>query len=373
VHDENGSYKQLFEHLNHKGVASIDQALLEMKMIPLHSSLEEFLAPPNIRNIRNYVFQSEGKEKISGKKKSSQISPSLQEGMSTLMNEAINYNKKIVEDEAGTGSFFEILENVKDFYELWLRYNKRKTVPLWMKDAETILPLKAKNESNVEICIYSTFLTLDMLLTNHTISKLSSFDELLLAKPITQILTQLAEENEARAITQLIKSLIIFNDELKSIKIKVKKKKKKEDQTQVKKYRSPLNKIPFSELLINQNISNYLSVNRFGDITYFNKESFENLIEWLYQLVVVQSFSSYKKDLNKLKDNNAKKGITKKKLTKQDLERELMNSIKGSFLSAKNLKWLAEESGYDLTKFSSSLINIKKRNDISRKKENNEI
>ncbi len=134
-----------------------------------------------------------------------------------------------------------------------------------------------------------------------------------------------------------------------------------------------MNKIHFSGLLINQNVSNFLNVNKFGDITYFNKERFENLIEWLYELVAVQSFSSYKKSLKELKDKNTKKGKTKTKLTKQDLERELINSIKGSFLSAKNLKWLADESGYDLTKLSSSLINIKKRNIKYRKEENNEI
>jgi glycosidase len=357
VYDETFSYKKLFEHLNGKGVASIDEALLEMKMIPLHSALEEFLAPPNIRDIRNYIFQSDKEEKTLKKKKSQQISPSIEDGFSSLMNETTKYNMKIDEDDAESKSFFQILENVKDFYILWWRYNKRKTVPRWMKQAETILPIKIKNESDVEVCIYSTFLTLNSLLTNHTASKLFSFDELLLAKPLIQILTQQAEEDEVREFTQLIKSLIVFNDELKNIKIKIKKK-KKEDSTFVKKYRSPLYRINFSELLMNENVSRFLNVNKFDDITYFNKEKFENLVEWLYQLVAVQSFSSYKRVLKNQKDKNTKKGTTKKKLTKQDLERDLINSIKGSFLSAKNLKWLAEESGYDLTKFSSSLINI---------------
>jgi len=357
VYDSSGSYKKLFEHLNGKGVASIDEALHEMIMIPLHSALEEFLAPPNIRDIRNYIFPSDGEEKTQKKKKGQQISPSIEDGFSSLINESIKYNKKKVEDDVNSNSFFQILENVKGFYEVWLRYNKRKAVPQWMKEAELILPLTTNNESNVEMCIYSTFLTLESLLLNHTESKLISFDELLLTKPLTQILTQHAEEEEARTITQLIKSLIVFNAELKGIKIKIKKK-KKEDSTQVKKYRSALYKIHFSELLMNNNVSTFLNVNRFDDITYFNKEKFESLIDWLYQLVAVQSFSSYKEALNNQKDKNAKKVTTKKKLTKQDLERELINSIKGSFLSAKNLKWLAEESGYDLTKFSSSLINI---------------
>jgi hypothetical protein len=372
VYDETGSYKKLAEHLNGKGVASIDEALLEMEMIPLHSALEVFLAPPNIREIRNYVFQTEEKEGKRGKQKSPQISPLIQDGMSSLMNETIKYNKIIVEDDIESESFFEILENVKEFFKLWWRYNKRKTVPQWIKDAETILPLNAKNESNFEICIYSSFLTVDNILTNHTANRLNNFDKLLLAKPVTQILTQHAEEDEVRASTQLIKSLIVFNDELKSINIKIKRKKNK-DKTRVKKNRSPLNKIPFSELLINENVSNFLHINTFDNITYFNKENFENLIEWLFQLVVIQSFSIFKKTLSNVKDKNLKRENSNKKLTKQDLERELLISIKGSFLSAKNLKWLAEESGYDLTKFSSSLINIKKRNNIARKEENNEI
>lgn len=372
VYDETGSYKKLFEHLNGKGVASIDEALLEMEMIPFHSALVEFLAPPNIREIRNYVFQSGEKEKTRKKKKTPQISPSIQDGMSSLINETLKYNKRILKDDIDTKSFFEILENVKDFYEMWKRYSKRKTVPRWMTDADAFLPLSTKNGSNIEICIYSSFLTINSLLTNHSTNRLNNFDELLLAKPLTQILTQHGEEDEARTNAQLIKSLIVFNDALKHIKIKIKRK-KKDDKAKFKKNRSPLNKIHFSDLLINQSVSDFLNVNKFGDITYFNKERFENLIDWLYQLVAVQSFSSYKKSLNKLKDKNLKKEKTKKKFTKQDIERELINSIKGSFQSAKNLKWLAEESGYDLTKLSSSLINIKKRINKQPKEENNEM
>jgi len=219
-----------------------------------------------------------------------------------------------------------------------------------------ILPLNTKNVSDVEICVYSAFLTLDSLLRNNTESKLIGFDEFLLAKPLTQIITQY-EDDDARAIIQLIKSLIVYNAELESIKIVIKKK-KKEDKKQIKKNRSSLYKINFSELLMNENVSRFLDVNKFDSITYINKEKFENLVDWLYQIVAVQSFSSYKKALSSLKDKNTKKATSKKKLTKQNLERELINVIKGSYLSAKNLKWLASESGYDLTRFSSSLINI---------------
>ena len=99
-------------------------------------------------------------------------------------------------------------------------------------------------------------------------------------------------------------------------------------------------------------------MNQFAGITYFDRERFENLVEWLFQLIVIKSFSLYEKELTTGKE---KKKKSKKSLNKQELERLLLNAIKSCFASAQNLTWLAEESGYDVEKFSNSLINLKKK------------
>jgi glycosidase len=372
IYDETGVYKELYSNLNGRGVASIQEAILEMKMIPLHSALEEFLAPPNIRKIRNYIFESNDKKSSKQKKINSQISPSIKEGIDLLLTEMGNYNSHISSGDDKKNSLIKKLEITKDFYELWFRYKKRKTIPKWMKDADLLLPLNSVIENNTAICIYTSLLTIENIVTNNTKERIDNFDELLLDKPLTRILSQHSTEDKAWSFTLLLKSLIVFNDELGHIKIKIKSK-RKNSNGELKKNRSALNKLPLSELFEDKSVSKYLNVNTFGDITYFNKENFEELIKWLYQIIVFLSFSSYNKTLLKLKNKNKKNVKSKKQVSKQNLERELMNSIKSTYLSAKNLTWLAEESGYGLTKFKNRIIKIKKKKSNKRKDEDNEI
>jgi glycosidase/uncharacterized protein (UPF0335 family) len=372
IYDETGAYSELYHSLNGRGVSSIQEAILEMKMIPLHSALEEFLAPPNIRKIRNYIFKSNDIRSSKQKKESSQISSSIKEGVDLLRTEMTNYNSKIMPGDDKKNSLLKKLEITKDFYELWFRYKKRKTIPKWMKDADLLLTLNSGIQNNTSICIYSSLLTIENIVTNHATERIDNFDELLLDKPFARILSQHSVEDKAWSFTMLLKSLIVFNDELRHIKIKIKRK-PKDNRKNLKKNLSALNKLPLSDLLIEKNVSKYLNVNTFADITYFNKENFEDLIKWLYQIIVFLSFSSYKKALLKLKDKNKNNVKSKKQISKQNLERELMNSIKSTYLSAKNLIWLAEESGYDLTKFRNRIIKIKKKKSNKRKDEDNEI
>ena len=66
-----------------------------------------------------------------------------------------------------------------------------------------------------------------------------------------------------------------------------------------------------------------------------------------------------------LKTKKQKTTKPKKQVTKQDLDRELINTVKNSFLSAKKIMWLAEEAGYDLMKFSNGMIQINKKSRIN--------
>lgn len=357
VYDIDGKYEILNLHLNGRGVVSIDDALLEMHMTPLHSALEELLAPPNIRKIRNYIFQSEGNVKVNKKIKDQPVSNSIKYGVSALINEMKKYKSGIANNGKLEKSLNNKLKNTREFYRLWNRYNNRKTVTKWMMNASLYLPLQIVKKNNLEICVYFAFIISDNMLSNKTNDKINNFDNLILSKPMVQIFNNQAEEDVAHSNTQLIQTLIRFNSELNNIKIKFKKNKKVE-KAKINKQRGTLHQLPFSELLKDENVSSFLKVNQFAGITYFNKERFENLVEWLFQLIVIKSFSLYEKELASSKE---KKKKSKKSLTKQELERLLLNVIKSCFASAQNLTWLAEESGYDLEKFSNSLINLKKK------------
>lgn len=357
VYDEVGEYRQLYSYLNGRGVVSIEDALKEQKMAPLHSALQEFLSPPNIRKIRNYLFHSGGKETVQERRiKDTEISTSINEGLSVLVNELNNYDFKFPSYEDISSLFNSSLKSGNAFYELWIRHSNRKLVPQWMLDANYFLPLKIENKDNSIVCLYTVFITISTLLSNGSTEVANKFDMLLLAKPIIDILNHHGNENESKANASLIKALLIFYAEINELRIIINK---KNDNKNRRKTRGTLNNLSFSDLLLDKDVSSYLLVNKFNEITYFNKERFETLIKWVYLLTVLLSYSYYDEAL--LKSKKQKENVTKGRVTKQDLDRELINSVKSSYLSTKRIIWLAEESGYDLVKFSNSLIQVRKK------------
>ncbi|MEJ2494802.1 MAG: hypothetical protein P8Y79_10805, partial [Ignavibacteriaceae bacterium] len=194
-------------------------------------------------------------------------------------------------------------------------------------------------------------------LPDGTNNRIKDFDNFLLSKPLLKIFSQHTDEEESRINAQLVKVLIRFYEELNSVNVKIKWRKKGENISRTQKGRATLNNLPLSELLHDDNISSFLNVNEFGGITYFNKEKLEKIIDWFYQLMVFKAYSIYKESLLK---SRKRKGSPGTNVSKQSLERSLFNQVKNSYNSAVNIKWLAEESGYNLHKFSNSLISVKK-------------
>jgi len=125
-----------------------------------------------------------------------------------------------------------------------------------------------------------------------------------------------------------------------------------------------LHKLPFFILLRDINVSGFLNMNTFEGKTYFSKESFEELVHWLHELTILKIFSSFERASTKLKVTKEKSKI---QLNKQTLERILLGEIKMSFTSAKDLLQLAEDTGYDVDKFTNKLIKVKKKNNVNRK------
>ncbi|MFI5237560.1 MAG: alpha-amylase family glycosyl hydrolase, partial [Ignavibacteriales bacterium] len=68
VYDVDGKFEKLYHLLNGKGVVSIDEALKEMELLPLHSKYEDFFSSDNLDKIKTYLVSKPEK-----KKKSSEI------------------------------------------------------------------------------------------------------------------------------------------------------------------------------------------------------------------------------------------------------------------------------------------------------------
>ena len=373
VYDVFGNYEKLYHHLNGRGVISIDEAMVELDLIPLHSALEELLAPPNIRKIRNYIFQSGGEGKIRKtkkkkkkpiKKKESTISNSITDGVSVLIKQIQSYDERDINEERIEKSLKNHLTSAREFYYFWKRFNNRKNVPNWMKEADLFIPLHPDDKNNIAICVYSTLILFDLILTNGRHEILQHYKNLILSKPLVKIFNHHTEEDVSLKNVQLITSLINFNNELKKKKVnikwnKVQKPKNANDKQAI------LNRLPFSLLLNDNYVSTFLNVNTYEDITYFSKERFQELAHWLNELMILKLFSSYEKALAKLRGTKAK---SKKHINKQDLERILLAEIKRSFITTKKIVQSAEDTGYDLNEFSNSLTTVNRKSSTKKLK-----
>ncbi|MEJ2195744.1 MAG: hypothetical protein P8X73_12920 [Ignavibacteriaceae bacterium] len=222
-----------------------------------------------------------------------------------------------------------------------------------MKEANLFIPLHPENKNNVQICVYSSLIIFDQILTNSTQSIHYNYEKFFLSKPLVRILSQHTGEDDSYKNVQMIEALINFNHELKKIKSLVKWQRLPgtilvgEDSGIF--YQLPLN-ILFQE----KNVSSFLNVNVFEGITYFSKERFELLIYWLSELIILRLFSFYEIESAKLMDTKYNSNSI---LKKPALERILLTEIKKNYESAKQLIQLAEVMKYDLNKFINNLKN----------------
>ena len=114
-------------------------------------------------------------------------------------------------------------------------------------------------------------------------------------------------------------------------------------------------------MLLGENvIRNFLQVNEFGGVTYFNKERFDEFINWLALLTSIE--------LNSLLMNNEDASWRRKTL--KEKESYTFTIIRKNTEWLLSLKTLAIDSGYDFNKFLSYQDNINKMND---EKNNNEV
>jgi len=210
-----------------------------------------------------------------------------------------------------------------------------------MKSCDEILPVNSKVLTDRE---YLTFVNL--ILLRQLFNKKSDnekihivFDDLLLSKPVTNIFQK---QPNAGSIHQRIESLKILLmgfllDKNKSrkktpVKKSVPKSLKSDDKSDA--FSS------FRSLLEEQNVHNFLRVNEFEGTTYFNKERFEELLQWILLLNLTHSPS------HKVGNQN-----TESEKIKSESDKELLTFSKNIYERFIELIDKAEQCGYDFNKF----------------------
>jgi glycosidase len=341
VYDSTGEYKNLKHHLGGNGVPSIDQLRIELKLRPIHEayynifdnvlfdSIDEYLSGERIKDfsekekfVTNRYQYFLGQVKYWYNQKSDLISMTdeFRKGIYSIRD--LN---DLIEDEG-----FEIEGN-----EL-LTEEFRRSV---------LISRTANYHQN--LLLYMIWLSINNIGSLFDAKEvgeksLSVMDDLLLYYPMRKIMRRLGRsEFEIDSEIALLKVLTRFNslnlqvsqmhyDLLHDEKVFL------SDKTAVKK----LGKNE-AEILINLlndfEVRDLIGANRYDGVWYYSKENFEDLLDWLMTLDIINY-------IEKAEDKSANNG-------------KLVAFIKDIFHLNKELKEISSRSGYRLETLKENILN----------------
>ncbi len=362
IYDASGRYMLLYNHLNGKGVSSVEEAINEMDLIPLHSSIEDLFSLDNLEKFRNYLLAS---SKTKRKKQDDiKLPPAIINAFENVVAQINKTSEFEIDSEQKLEKFTSAMRTTCSFYQFWIRINKRKNVTKWIQGTNLKLPVNDQLNFGTDLLLLFLYVAL-----NHAIPKKKAdrivineiCNDMMLSKVINNLFSNLDEEENYLQKTELAENLLfynlIFKDNLKTGS-KKKSKKKKEDNTQ-----NYLTKLPVSVLLNNNIVLKFLHVNMYEGITYFNKERFQLLLNWVLLISELINYTNLEKLF--LEEKASRKISPGAKPSSQNFERKFLRSTKEIFITFANLAALAEDLSFDLTKLKKEL---KRRNKVKKQK-----
>jgi len=255
-------YAQLTGYLNGRGVPSIEAALKETFLSPVHDAFRELIASDFLKECE-MEMEEPGLEKLSRQ---------FEGNLDWFLKEIRNYS-------ASPGNELAVKEKLARMFSYLIHFQKideffgitENTALKFLQDKSPQLPM---------LIIWLTVHDLGSLRDENyrEIISLSWLDEFLLNKLIIQSLTEVSlDDPDVWHKLRLIKTLIITPFWLE---------------------KSEQNLPAALEILFQyQEVRDFLQVNRYQDMLYFNKECFEELLAAFYACAVVNLANKEKKDL----------------------------------------------------------------------------
>ncbi len=337
VYDIDGTYAQLNDYLHGNGVYSMEDAKRELTLAPLHQALSELFESHIINQLTSIAF--EVKEEV--------LNEQFRSGINTTIDE-LNKLNEIPLDKIKVQNQIEFeLMSFRDFNRLLKKKVESKRKAAWIGEAKNNLVYLNRNGRNE---ISKNILTASIIMNNLSSSTPYSengtdfFDRFLIDRAIPPQLRKLApgyyNNSEEYNLIKILSSQRISEKWKKVCRF----------------YKSSANNsdklensvLPDAaeyalDLLNSDEFNQFIGVHYHDNIIYFNKEKFEQLLDYIFTLYNLYSPLKYHSG-NKLE--NKKSG--KIKPPDVSLERFVLDEFKNVSRFFGNIKKLAGEQGYRL-------------------------
>lgn len=311
IYDFDGSWERLYHHLAGRGVYSLDQELKELKLNPLHEAIIDFLEPEFVAKIKSGIIQPATKSK----KKPEPVRKETEVKLNNVITQLNQVQNVLFDKEKITNEVTGDIYLLKELDKILKNFQKKHPV-VYKNINKNLVTANGDTDENNWVTLLSILLFKRIFSSNGRNDNL--FDELIIGKALQMSFTRISKDQEevgsnVLLVKILASSLFAENGFLK-------------------------------KLLDNEETRWYIGVNEYEGIKYFNKEKFENLINWIFTLSVLTS-------LNK-----------KSKITAGEKVKELQK--KYEFF--RKIKKASADSGYKFNYFLSS-FEVKPKRRIKKK------
>ena len=251
MYDADGRYKVLHDQLNGRGVYSIERSLNEMNLAPFHNSLTKlFTSIKFSRLLLALDLNNEDEIEV----------PELDEELSRIISNLSKIKLPNTSQSELISKIKSDISSFKDFNKLFLAILTTIRPAKWIGEVKSILyPENDIERKKILSFILSNRILFQILKsTNSTDSKSSSFDELLLWKPLLGIFDHFRYEDPGKSY-ELTK--VLFNSDFSFA-----------DNTD--RY--------FIKIFEKEIIAFFVQINKYENVKYFNKERIEDLVKWQF-------------------------------------------------------------------------------------------
>ena len=278
VEDRDNIYSELAAFLDGRGVPDIKEALQETRLQPVHQASRKIFNT----ELFNYLFKKKNLEYSADKKE--KIINRIDTNYQKFLNEIQDFTSR-------NGNRKKVVNDVKSLLNSQLNINQlKKGLPenciSALEETREIISNSIKTG-----VIYYSWLFIHPLgrLTGRSDwaeQSRSWIDELYLGKIISDLSRELGLDKETRKyIVELVKILSLFQNWVDLA------------------IREEFEPVQFAEKLLGNNtVRQFIGVNRYKDILWFNQESFEELIDWLYAIGIIKNYKLLPEDQTKIEN-----------------------------------------------------------------------
>ncbi len=247
VYDSTGDYARLAYHLHGKGVIDIQEELWLVKISPVHFKLYDLINLKTMEIFKNFVCMSEPKSTSS----------------ETDINSIRSKYKQFAEQTNSILNSIWDVSSVEDKF-IKLLYSFKNLVSNGWYINDKMNPILDFGILNNQLILYSWILTHSV----ETIEKAEIFNKLRFVKAFNDIFKSFLEDEYK--ITELIDLISLLQNENFFISYST---------DSIQKY--------FSRT----DVQKFIKLNEYNGIKYYNKESYDQLIRWLFLIALIQMYS----------------------------------------------------------------------------------